>query len=272
MIYLSTTSRQVTEKYIEFCKKGLPNSVISSWKEIIEKNDVEKLIFLGILRGSNVLYEWAQKNKIDFYFIDRPYWGETRNYPYFQRIVKNGHIKSKVEQRPDDRFKKSFPWTIHPWKKEKKGDIIVCPPTNAIATFFNKQDWLDKTLSILKANTDRKIIVRKKGYNPIVSFDSDGAMIVTGKEKNETTGPLDWDNVYAIVAYNSNITLEASTKGIPVFCDQHNACASISETDFSKIEQPIYPDREPLYHSMAYGQFTAEEMANGTAWRILDGR
>lgn len=270
MIYLSKTNRSVTEKYITFCHQGLPGSKILDWKEILKKNDVDGLVFLGILRGSNLLYRWAEENNKNFYFIDRPYWGETRNFPYFQKIVKNGHIKTKLEDRPDDRFKQSFPWTIHSWNKDKKGDIVVCPPSNAISTFFEKQDWLENTLKILKENTNRNIVVRKKGYNPIVGFDNDGAMVVTGKEKNETDGKLDWSNVYAIVAFNSNITLEATTRGVPVFCDEHNACSPIAETDFSKIETPIYPDREPLYYSLAYGQFTGEEMKNGTAWRILN--
>jgi hypothetical protein len=51
-----------------------------------------------------------------------------------------------------------------------------------------------------------------------------------------------------------------------------NSCAPIAETDFAKIEIPKYADREPCYHSLAYGQFTKEEMQNGWAWRMLDGR
>jgi hypothetical protein len=49
-----------------------------------------------------------------------------------------------------------------------------------------------------------------------------------------------------------------------------NSCAPIAETDFSKIETPKYADREPCYYSLAYGQFSAEEMRNGWAWGILD--
>ena len=44
----------------------------------------------------------------------------------------------------------------------------------------------------------------------------------------------------------------------------------LSTTDFTKIESPRYPDREPCYHSLAYGQFTAEEMSNGYAWKVLN--
>ena len=125
-------------------------------------------------------------------------------------------------------------------------------------------------LKILKKHTDRPIIVKNKGYNPIIGYDTNGGYIVTGKDSQKPSGPINWDDAFAIVTYDSNISLEATTRGIPCFTDLHNACAPISETDFTKIETPKYAEREPLYHSMAYGQFTAEEIQNGYAWRILD--
>ena len=72
MIYLSRTERQLTEKYIDYCSRSFPGSKILKWSEIIKKDDVDKLIFLGVLRGTNVLYKWAKENKKDFYFLDRP--------------------------------------------------------------------------------------------------------------------------------------------------------------------------------------------------------
>ena len=269
MIYLSKTTREITEKYISFAKKGLPGSMRLDPLEIINKTDCDRVVLFGILRGTNLVYRWAEKNKIDFYYMDRPYWGETRNHPFYVKVVKNNHLKNWIETRPDDRYKKSFPWPIQPWKKDGR-EIVVCPPSNAMTEFFGVQDWLEKTLTVLKANTDRPIIVKTKGYNPIVNYDQQGRLIVTGKDNNPPQGKLDWNTVYAIVTYNSNITLEATTRGIPCFTDIHNACAPISETDFSKIETPKYPDREPCYYSLAYGQFTGEELSNGYAWKVLN--
>ena len=132
------------------------------------------------------------------------------------------------------------------------------------------KDWLDNTLKILRANSDRPIKIRNKGYNPLVAYNKQGHLIVNGKDNTPPSDPIVWEKVHAIVTYNSNITLEATSRGIPCFTDAHNACAPISETDFTKIESPRYPDREPCYHSLAYGQFTAEEMSNGYAWKVLN--
>lgn len=271
MIYVSSTNRQLTEKYVDWAVHGLPNSKKLQPQEIIKTKDCTKAVMFGVLRGTHLVYRWAEKNKIDFYYMDRPYWGETRNAPYYVKVVKNNHLKNWYEERPSDRFEKSFPWPIKPWKKDGR-NIVVCPPSNAMQEFFGVHDWLDNTLRTLKANTDRPILVKNKGYNPIIGNDINGGYIVTGKDNTPPSPPIDWDDAYAIVTYNSNISLEATTRGIPCFTDTHNACAPISETDFSKIETPKYTEREPLYYSMAYGQFTADELKNGYAWGILDGR
>jgi hypothetical protein len=40
--------------------------------------------------------------------------------------------------------------------------------------------------------------------------------------------------------------------------------------DLSLIEQPVYPQREPILYSLAYNQFTPEEIASGYAKKILE--
>ena len=152
MIYVSSTNRQLTEKYVDWASQGLPNSKKLQPLEIIAKTDCTKIVVFGVLRGTHLVYRWAEKNKIDFYYIDRPYWGETRNMPYYVKIVKNNHLKNWFEERPSDRFEKSFPWPIKPWKKDGK-NIVVCPPSNAMKEFFGVHDWLDNTMKTLRANT-----------------------------------------------------------------------------------------------------------------------
>ena len=40
--------------------------------------------------------------------------------------------------------------------------------------------------------------------------------------------------------------------------------------DFTKIETPVYGDRVGLFSSLAYNNYSMEEMANGTAWELLN--
>lgn len=271
MIYLSQTHRDLTEKYIKFAHRGIPGSKILPYNKVLQRDDAEEIWLFGILRGTNLVYEHCVKNKINFYYMDRPYWGISRQEPYFLRIVKNGHVKNTIEDRPDDRFKATFPFDIKPYHRSGKM-IMVCPPTSSISTFFKCEDWLSRTINKLKNNTDREIIVRDKPYNPEAYVDANGVMR-TGE--NNTSVPkeqIDWREIHAVVTFNSSITIKALANGVPVFTDENNCAYPIAESDVAKIESPRYEDPRPLFHSLAYGQFTAREMSDGTAKRLIDGR
>ena len=271
MIYLSKTSRQVTEKYIDFAHRGMPGSQILPYEQVLAKKDATKVWLFGILRGTNLVYEHCQKNKIDFYYMDRPYWGISRQQPYFLRIVKNDHVKNFIDERPDDRFKASFPFEIKPYHKNGK-KILVCPPTNSIATFFKCENWLENTLAELEKHTDREILVREKPYNPEAQRGADGKIHTGGNSTKVPKESIQWNEIHAVVTNNSSITIKALANGVPVFTDGNNCAFPIAGKSLARIERPVYEDPRPLFYSLAYGQFTGTEMKDGTALRILDGR
>ena len=129
---------------------------------------------------------------------------------------------------------------------------------------------MNNTLKIIKQNSDRPIDIREKPYNPIVAKDHVGATVKIETQTNHQ-GDINWSDYHAMVTYNSNTMIASLTNGVPVFCDATNsAAAPISETDFTKIETPKYGDRIALFSSLAYNNWTLDEMANGTAWRMLN--
>ena len=112
--------------------------------------------------------------------------------------------------------------------------------------------------------------MREKPYNPTVAIDHVGATVkIDRPTKNQ--GNINWNEYHAMVTYNSNTMIASLAEGVPVFCDpQNSAAAPISETDFSKIESPKYGDRVALFSSLAYNNWTMDEMSNGTAWRMIN--
>ena len=201
--------------------------------------------------------------------MDHGYFTNAHDSPHWLRITKNKHCQNILQDRPSDRYEKNFKQDIKQWKKNG-AKILVLPPTNAIANFFSVENWLDNTLTTLRANTDREIVVREKPYNPTVAIDHVGATVKIEKPTKDQ-GRINWSDYYAMVTYNSNTMIASLTEGVPVFCDPFNcAAAPISETDFTKIETPKYGDRVALFSSLAYNNFTMQEMSDGTAWRILD--
>lgn len=269
MNYVVKTERANTEKYIDSMGRGMKAQTVS-YKDLLATKNCKKVSFMGVLRGANLVYNWAKENSIDFYYIDRPYWGESRGTPYWMRCVKNEHVKTFVDHRPDDRYKKYYKGdTIKPYHKNGRY-VLVVPPSHSMALHFGASDWLDRTLKLLQNNTDREIIVRQKPYNPKSYIDSEGRMQPGPSENKQPEKPFEWDQVHAVVTFNSSITIKALHNGVPCFSNFENPCGTICESDFTKIENPLYGDRLPVFYSLAYGQFTQEEFRNGYALRILD--
>jgi len=271
MNYLSQTHRQITEKYIRFFKEGIPNSSIVPYRDCLSVENPESITLFGILRGTDMVYKHCVNNQIKFFFMDRPYWGMSRQVPYWLRITKNEHVKNFIEDRPDDRFKATFPYEIQPYHKNGK-KILVCPPTNAIAQFFECKDWLERTMKELEKHTDREIIVREKPYNPETYLDANGVMRTGENTTQSSKEKIDWREIHAVVTNNSSITIKALANGVPVFADSNNCAFPIAGKSLARIEQPVYEDPRPLFYSLAYGQFNWKEMQNGYAWEVLNGR
>tara|TARA_A100001011_G_C14286999_1_gene834273 strand:- start:984 stop:1805 length:822 start_codon:yes stop_codon:yes gene_type:complete len=263
------TTKPRTQRYIDAFVKGTPGPhTIYQWKDLKNLPE-ENLAMYGILAGSGEVYKWCEKEKKDFYFLDHGYFSYAHDYPYWLRITKNGHCQTKLFDRPSDRYEKYFKQDLKPWHK-KGSKILILPPTNAISNFFSATDWLGNTLKILRDNTDRELVVREKPYNPGIAKDHVGATIKVDIPTNVKSGPINWNEYFACVTFNSNTMIESFHNGVPVFCDPNNCGATpIAETDFSKIETPVYGDRMSLFSSLAYNNFTMEEMSNGTAWSLL---
>ena len=263
------TTKPRTQRYVDALVRGTPGpNKVYQFREMTKLPE-ESLTMYGILAGSGEVYKWCEKQKKDFYFMDHGYFTNAHDSPHWLRITKNKHCQNILQDKPADRYEKYFKQDIKPWNKEGK-KILVLPPTNAIANFFNVEDWLQTTLKTLKGNTDRQIDVREKPYNPTIEIDHVGATVKVDRPTVKK-GSINWKEYYATVTYNSNTMVASLTNGVPVFCDPVNsAAAPISETDFNKIETPIYGDRIALFSSLAYNNWTLKEMADGTAWRMLN--
>lgn len=262
------TTKPRTQRYIDAFVKGAGGNKIYQFRDLKQLPEGQMTMY-GILAGSGEVYKWCQEEEKDFYFMDHGYFTNAHDHPHWLRITKNKHCQNILQNRPADRYEKYFKKDIKQWHKGRK--ILVLPPTNAIANFFGVTDWLDNTLDMLKRNTDRQIDIREKPYNPTVEKDHVGATVKIDKPTVHR-GAIDWTQYHAMVTYNSNTLVASLENGVPVFCDPMCAASPISETDFSKIETPKYDDRIALFSSLAYNNWSLEEMANGTAWRMLNGR
>ena len=65
MNYAVKTERAKTEKYVDSASKGMKDCILTSYQNVLNSKDCDKVVFMGVLRGSNLIYKWAEKNKYD---------------------------------------------------------------------------------------------------------------------------------------------------------------------------------------------------------------
>lgn len=159
----------------------------------------------------------------------------------------NAYQMQHVRDVPDDRWQ-SLTTPVQPWKHGGK-HIVVAKPSNTYCQFHGIKGWLDETIYKLSLVTDRQLVVRDKESKRPLNHDLAGS--------------------HALVTHGSIAAVEAVIMGHPVFVDPTSAAALVGQTDLSKIEHPIYPDREPWLRSLAYCQFNEKELVDGTLWRLI---
>jgi len=232
-------------------------------------------IFRGIVKKKYIQQHWQDKQ--DFYYIDTGYFGNfvspgnPGGKKIFHRIVKNDLQKHWLENYPNDRWQEIC--KIDPryrWKgwKKKGNKILVIVPNRKSCVFYghdidpyvnNEKPWLMNTIKTIKQHTDMEIVIREKGSR-------------SARQHHSIFDALD-EGVFATVAFNSIAALESVVYGVPSFVTVPCAASPLASTDLSQISKPFYPDESLIQQhcaSLAYGQFTHEEVVNGTAWKLLN--
>jgi hypothetical protein len=227
------------------------------------------LVVRGVTSKSEILE--CQKNNRDFYYIDTGYVGNfpspgnTSGKKLWHRIVKNDLQHIEPLDVPADRWKnliKQDPrlkWSG--WKNYNKKILLVLPNPKACRYYnIDCDQWIDETTEKIKTHSSLPIEVRVKGAR---SERNHGYSIYSAFE----TG------VYATVSFNSIASLESVLYGIPAFVSVPCAASTLASTDLSTLKNPFKPPLESITricNTIAYGQYTQEEILNGTAWNIIN--
>lgn len=228
-------------------------------------------VFLGILRGTGLVYRECQQRNIDFIYIDHAYFnaGYERGW---MRLTKNHHTMSHLKDCDSTRFDRYFAtdYPFSPWRTESDpaAPILVLPPTNAISWMFRSGDWLESIQKEIRKYTTRPIIVRAKPSEPCVDENGDLLYMITNESSSV---PLhdDMQRAHCVVAFNTSSTIQATQMGIPVIVTPYNPCHPVSFS-VDQIESDalfIEPPRQHLFHWLAYNQFHVDELQSGEGWK-----
>jgi hypothetical protein len=203
----------------------------------------------GLIRGAPELIARVRAAGCNYYHMDNGYFGRNKYY----RITKNANQVTDLGEGSQERYKaiaEKFGIKLRPW--QKGGHIVLALSTEHLYRFFGLDinEYTQSVLKELRQHTDRKIVVRPKDANRPIENDL--------------------KNAWALVTHTSASALDALQWGVPVFTTGECSARPCALQDLSKIESPIYPDREPLFRSLASRMFTVEELGKGM-WKECCG-
>jgi hypothetical protein len=261
------------EKHIDYCAlftASLPKVQIID--QTSNSTHIESTTGPYVVRAmaSRKLMTHATRNNQDYIFLENGYFGNYKNLvnkkskKQWHRICVNEMQQESILDVPADRWQQlvsadqRLQW---PGWKKSGSKILLVVPSSKPCQYYNQDvhQWKANTIAQIKQHTDREIVIREK------------ASRADRTQKKTIYEALDED-VFCMVTYQSIAAVESIAYGIPVFALAPSAAKQLSLSDLSKIETPYYPDEDLVYKwccSLAYGQFSLEEMLNGRAWNMI---
>lgn len=205
-------------------------------------------VFYGIKRGSGPLVHQAVREAREWFYCDNGYL-KPGHYDGFFRVTRSAYQYTGASAPNYERWRR-LGITLDPWRKSGK-HIVLCPPGDLYCLHhgISISRWIADARQKISSVTDRQIRVRTKATRAVSLAQ-------------------ELSNAHALVTHSSNSAIEALRTGVPVVTQ--GACAAKHlATPIESIEQPLYPDREHWFATLAAQQWTLEEFKDGTMWREL---
>ncbi len=169
-------------------------------------------------------------------------------------------------------IRRHYNMDLQPWRTSNGRHIVVClqRPMGWSMRGRNLMEWMDTTFRTIRQYTDRPLIVR---WHPgdWKNFPVD----LNLKRYNAELSPKDRHiledlrKCWALVCHNSTPSSVAVIQGIPAFItDDPGYCQAgdVANTDFSRLEDPIMPDREQWIRKLAQCHWSFEDVRSGRCW------
>lgn len=130
--------------------------------------------------------------------------------------------------------------------------------------------WLDRVYKKIRKHSDRPIRIR---WHPGDWKNYPHNLDLSGfrAELSPQGRPIldDLQDCWAVVCHNSSPSSVAAIEGIPAFItDDPGYCQAgeVSNTDFSKIENPLLPDREEWIKKLSQCHWSFKDLRSGRCW------
>lgn len=248
-----------TKKYVLYKKVAQAMRYVTNDERELDKLPPDIIPVIGGTVSLRPLVQKWKANKRNFIYWDRGYFrriyeawlpkSEETHGGYY-RFNLNCCSMARIRDVPSDRWER-LDTPIQLWQDDPAGHIVVAPSLPEHDLFHGIEGWLPKTIAWLeKAFPDREIINRFRNSEKPLYEELKGAK--------------------CLVTHGSNAANEAVVMGYPIIAFGDCAAALVGGRSLADIFNLQRPDRTKWCHSMAYNQYTEDEIVDGTAFRLMD--
>ena len=171
-----------------------------------------------------------------------------------------------------DNIRRDYNMDLKPWRSTGSHILITLQrPMGWSMRGQNLMSWLENTFANIRRYSDRPIIIRWhpgdwKNYPKYDAVLKKYRVTISPQERHITQ---DLVNCWALVCHNSTPSAVAPIEGVPAFITDdpsYSQGGDIANTDFSRLENPLLPDREQWIMKLAQCHWSFEDLRSGRCW------
>lgn len=169
-------------------------------------------------------------------------------------------------------IKKRIGCDIKPWRKNGNHIVILMQKDSGWTMGdVSNVEWCSRVIDEIKKHTDRKIIIRIHPSD--IKVQEKYKMLARNKSvtiSNSTDIREDLRGAWCSISYNSSPGAVSAIEGVPVFIMDRDCRKSpafqVGNTNISKIEDPLMPERKEWIQRIAMSHFSVEDIRKGLLW------
>lgn len=174
------------------------------------------------------------------------------------------------EAMPLDRWKK-LGLKLHRRDVNANGGHVLLCGSSAKYHEFHKltepNEWADSLVRLMRRYTTRQII-----YRPKPSWKDAKPVPDASFSHGMSTIAEALRGCWCVVTHGSAAAFDAVLAGVPAFVLGKGIASPVARDNIERLDDPFWPrdeDRQKWANAMAYCQWTADELRDGSAWEHL---
>lgn len=182
------------------------------------------------------------------------YFGRPKEGGKFYAMARDGHNGAGLWPKGDGSRWDALGVELQPWRAQ--GSHIVVAPNRLFGTpgLIQPADWLNETVRKLRAVTKREVRYREH----------------PGNDLPKKPMADDLRDAWCTVIWRSSFGVHSLVAGVPVICCGGAwVMKGATGSSVDEIEAPPMPDRLPHFHSLAWQQWSFDEIESGAAFEAL---